>query len=161
MNKNILDAQDASIFRQRDFRFMDLAAFLCRRVKILLAILDPLDRLPQLHGNPGQDHLFGVEHHDLWPKTAADERCNHPDLFFRKPQHRGDPIANRNGCLGRVVHRKLFSFGIPTGHNPAIFHRGRGATVIVKAALDDQIRLLLSYRIVTLALDGMGVEVLR
>ncbi len=43
VEEDIMDAQDATVFSQRNLCLMDLTAFLGRRIEILLAILDPFD----------------------------------------------------------------------------------------------------------------------
>ena len=82
VQKFVVDAENLALPCQRHLRLVDLTALLRGRVEILLPILDPLDGSPQLHGQPGQQHLFGVEHHDLWPEAAADKGRDHAHLLF-------------------------------------------------------------------------------
>jgi hypothetical protein len=55
----------------------------------LLPVLDPLEGAPQAHGRPRQEHLLGVEHHDLGPEAAADERGDDSNLGLEQAQHGG------------------------------------------------------------------------
>ena len=74
--------EDGAILAQRDLRVVDLQALLRRRDEVLAAVAHPLDRPQQPQREPGDQHFFGVEHHDLRAEAAADERRHHPHLVL-------------------------------------------------------------------------------
>ena len=76
----LLDSKNLTFLGQRHFHFLDLLPLLRCGVEVLFAVFDPFHRTFELHGQPGQDHLFGVEHHDLGPESAPHKGGHDPNL---------------------------------------------------------------------------------
>ncbi len=155
----VSNTEDSSFLREGDFGVVNLAAFLSRGVEILRPVLDPLDGSLQLYGQPGDEHLLRVEHHDLGSKAAADERRDHAHLMFRQVEHGCQAIANRDGSLGGVPYRQPLAAFVPVGDNAPILHRGRRAPIVDQAASEDQIGLRFGGFVIALGLDHMSGKV--
>ena len=161
MHEDVVHAQDFAVARQGNLGLMHLAALLRGGEEVLLAVLDPLDGAAEAHGDPGNEDLFRIEHHDFGAEAAADKGRNHAHLLFGEAEHRGKPVADGDRRLGGVPDGQLLVAWVPAGHDAAVFHGGGGPAVVGKAALNQDVGLLPCHRIVTLALDGVGVEILR
>ena len=155
----ILDAQDFTVLAQCDFRPMDLIPLLGGGHEILAAILDPFDGPIELHRRPGQQHLFGVEHHNLGPERAADERRYHPHLRFGKIEHGRDAVADNNGRLGGVPHGQALHLVIPPGHDAPVLHGRGNAMIVVEPALDHYVGLFFGLGVVAFPLDDVRRQV--
>ena len=108
---------------------------------------------------PGEQDLFGVEHHDFGAEATANEGGDYPHLVFRKPQHCRKAVADGDGGLGRVPDRQVLGFVIPTGDDAAVFHRRGRAAIVVQSAANDQIGLGLGTRPVPFGLGHACIEV--
>jgi len=124
-----------------------------------VTVLDPLHRPAELHGNPGDHDLLGIEHHDLGAESAADERGNHVHLALGQAEHRGEAVANGNRCLRRVPDGELGLGRVPSSNHAAVFDGSSNPAVVVEATFDDQIRCRERRLIVALALHTVGGEV--
>ena len=121
----VMHAEDAALAGQRHLCVVHLPPLLRRRVEVLLAILGPLQRPVQPHRRPRKEELFRVEHHDLRPEAAADERRDHVDLRFEQSEHRCKPVANRDGRLRRVPDRHLLRLSRSSRPRPRDFQSRR------------------------------------
>ena len=160
MQEDIPNAQDTAVSGQGDLGIVELAAFLSRGDEILLPVLDPFDRSLQLQGEPGDEHFFGVEHHDLGTKGAADEWRDDPHLVLGQTEHAGETIADGNRSLGGVPDRQPPTAVVPVCDHAPILHGGRRPPVVEQSPLQDQIRLVLGHFVVALFLDDVGCEIL-
>ena len=77
MKKDVLDSEDLSVSGEGDLGVVDLTAFMGGRDEVLFPIFDPFDRPLEGDRGPGNQHLFGVEHHDFGPETTTDKRRDH------------------------------------------------------------------------------------
>ena len=142
----VMHADDAALAGERHLCVVHLSPLLRRRVEVLLAILGPLQRPIQPHRRPRQQHLFRVEHHDLRPEAAADERRDDVDLRFQQSEHRRKPVSNRDGSLRGVPDRHLLGLSVPVDRDGAILDRGRNAAIVMEPPLHDDVGCLLRGR---------------
>ena len=126
---------------------------------MLGAILDPFDRPLQSYCQPGQQHLLGIEHHDLRAEAAPDERCHHPHLALGKLQYGGEAIADHHRRLRGVPYCQLLGLGVPIGNDTARLDRRRAASVIVEAAAHHQCSGLSSRVVVAFSLMDAGCNI--
>ena len=118
---------------ERHFRVVHLPALLRRRVEVLLAIFGPLERPAETHRRPRQEQLLRIEHHDLRPEAAADERRDHLHLRLEQTQPLRQAVANRNRRLRGVPDRQLFRARVPSRDDGAILHRRGDAAVVAES----------------------------
>jgi hypothetical protein len=152
MQELVPNPEDPAVTGQRDLRVVDLRALLRGGEEVLGAILDPFDRPVQSDRQPGQQHLLGIEHHDLGAEAAADERRHHPHLALGHPQHGGQAVADHHRRLGGVPYRQPLGLGVPIGDDAARLDRRRAAAVVAEAATQHQGSGLSSGVVVTLFL---------
>ena len=159
VEKGVLQAENPAVGRQRQLGLVNLAALLGRGVEVFPPVLDPFHRPPQLPRQPGDDHLLGIEHHDLRPESATDERSHDTHLSFVETEHRGEAVANRDRCLGGVPDGQPAGTRVPFGNHTPVLDRRRGPPVVDQPPPDDDRCLLPSLFVVTLALDDVGCHV--
>ena len=82
VQEHVLDAENTAVARQRDLGIVGLAALMGRGEEMFEPVFDPFDRTIELHRRPRNDHLFGIEQHDLRPEAAADKRRDDAHLPF-------------------------------------------------------------------------------
>ena len=126
----VAHAEDAPVLRQRHLGLVHLSALLRRRVEVLLPILGPLERPLEPHRRPRQQQLLRVEHHDLRPEPAADERRDDAHLRFEQAEHLRQAVPDRNRRLRRVPDRQLLGPRIPFHRDGAVLDRGGDAAVV-------------------------------
>ena len=102
VQEDVVHAEDVAVPVEGDLGVMDLTAFVRGGHEILGTVFDPFDRLIQPHSCPGNQYFLLVEHHDLRPEPAADERRDHPHLPLREPKHSCQAVANHDRSLGCV-----------------------------------------------------------
>ncbi len=135
--EGVVEAEDPAVGVDGELGVVNLRTLLGRRNEVLGAVARPFDRSTEPDRRPGDEHLLRVEHHDLRPEAAADERRHHPHLVLREPEHRGETIADRDRRLRRIPDHQPLVAWIPRGDDRAPFER-RGRTPIVdQAARDD------------------------
>ena len=120
VQEHVLDAEDAAVGGERHLGVVDLAALMGGGEEMLEPVLDPFDRPVELHRHPRQQHLLGIEHHDLRAEAAADERRDHPHLPLAQAQHAGEPVAQEHRRLGRVPDRELIGARVPLATTPRV-----------------------------------------
>ena len=157
--KRIADAENLSVCGQRHFGVVHLSAFLRRREKVFLPIFRPLERPAEPDRRPRDDAFFGIEHHDLRPEAAADERCDHLDLRFEQAEHLRQTVANGNWRLRRVPDRQFFRARIPSRDDRPILDRSRNPAVVMKTPRNNDVGRRARGRVVTLCLNDMGGQV--
>jgi hypothetical protein len=123
MQEHVLDAENPAVFGKRDLGIVNLSPLVGGGEEMLQPILDPLDGPVQLHRNPGKQHFLGIEHHDLRPKAAADERRDDANLPLIEPEHAGKTVADEHRRLGRIPDRHLVGARIPLRDHAAGFDR--------------------------------------
>jgi hypothetical protein len=89
---------------------------------ILPALLHPLHRTAQAHGQVRDDNLFGV-HAALFAKTAADVRSHYAHTVLRSVQQRGQLVLDLMRVLGGVPHGQHIVLGLVVGHDAACLQR--------------------------------------
>ncbi len=159
VQEDVLDAEDAAVAVERDLGVVNLAALMRGRKEMLEPVLDPFHRTVEPHRDPRQRHLFRVEHHDLRPEAAADERRDHAHLPLAEAEHRGKAVANEHRRLRGVPDRHLVGAGVPLRHHAAGLDRRGNAVLVAKAAFEDQIGLRGGAAIIALGLADMGGDV--
>ena len=110
------------------------------RHKRLGAILDPLDRYPELLGHGGRHVLFGVDV-DLGAEAATDFRSDRADLILAHAEHRGDHRAQDVRVLRRRPDRHRALAGLEMRDDAARLHRVWHETLIEHPLLDDHLGL--------------------
>jgi len=159
VQEDVLDAQNAPVIGDRHFRVVNLSPLMGGGEEMLQPVLDPFDRPVQPHRHPRQQHLLGVEHHDLGTEAAADERRDHADLALVEPEHGGEAVADEHRRLGGIPDRHLVGAAVPLRHHAAGLDRRGDAMLIPQAALDDAIGLRRGGGIIALGLPDMGRDV--
>ncbi len=159
VQERVLDPEDAAVARQRDLRVVDLAALLGRGEEVLGTVLDPFDRLLEPEGEPGDQHLLGIEHHDLGAEAAADEGRHEPHLVLGEPEHGREAVAHRDRRLGRVPDRQLLDPCVPLRHDATVLDRRRGAAVVGEAAADHHVGLRPRRLVVPLLLGHIRCDI--
>ena len=159
VQEHVLDAEDAAVAAERHFCIVNLTALVGGGKKMFMPILDPFDRAVQLHRNPGKQYLFGIKHHDLGPKAAADERRDDANLSFVQPEHAGKAVADEHRRLRRIPDRHLVGAPIPLRDHAAGFDRRGNAVLIPEPPLDDAIGLGRRRCIIALGLADVGRDI--
>ncbi len=157
--KESLTPRMIAVARQGDLRVVDLSALLGGGDEVLRAVLDPLDRPLELEGDPGDEHLFRIEHHDLGAEAAADERGHQPHLVLGEAEHGGEAVAHGDGSLGGVPDRELLGPRVPLRDHAPVLDRRRGPAVVVEAAPDHHVGLGPGGLVIPLLLGDVGREV--
>jgi hypothetical protein len=93
------------------------------REQILPALLHPLHRPAQTHGQVRDNNLFGV-HATFFAKTTADIRRHHAHPVLRSVQQRRQLILDLMRVLGGVPHGQHIVLGLVVGHDTAGLQRG-------------------------------------
>ena len=113
------NAEDPSRLVEGDLRIVDLLPLLVGGHEVLAPVFDPLHRTPEpLRGQRHQD-LLGIKHHHLGPESAAHVGGDDPDVGLRQPEHRREPVADRNGGLRAVPDLEQAGARVPRGDDPA------------------------------------------
>ena len=95
---------------------------------MLAAVLDPLDRPPQQPRGEGDQHLLGIDQHDLHAEAAAHIRRDHGEGGLRHAQLLRDDAAGGDRRLRGVPDRERVEARIVLGDDAAGLHRlGRAA----------------------------------
>ena len=113
VHEPVAHAQDAPVPVHRQLGLVHLPPLLRRRGEALQPVLDPLERPAEPHRGPGEEHLLGIEHHDLGPEPAADERRDHPHLRLEQAEHAGETVPDGNRRLGGVPDGELLGARVP------------------------------------------------
>ena len=160
----VAHGQNTAVFINRHLGVVNLVALMGGGHKMLGPVFNPLNRTAELDGQPRHEELFGVEEHDFGAEAAADKRGDDPHLVLGETKKGGHAVAQEDGCLGGVPNGQPMGAAVPFGHHAPCFHRGGCAVVVVKAALDDGVRLgrnLVKFSAAPLHLHDMGVDVVR
>ena len=88
--------QDPAFIVEADLDFVHLTPLLVDSGEMLLPVLGPFDRPPQLHRGEGHQQLVRVEQHDLRPEAAPHVGSDHVDARFRQPEQHRQPAADRS-----------------------------------------------------------------
>jgi hypothetical protein len=161
VEKNILNAQNPSLRIERHFGVVDLRALVGGGEEVLRAVLDPLHRPAELDRHPGNQHLLGVEHHDLRAEAAADEGRDDPHLALREPEHRREAVADHHWRLRGVPDGEAIGFLVPLRHYAACFDGRRSPPVVEEAAPQDKMCALRGLRIVAARLAHVRRHIAR
>ena len=137
-----LEAQrrDRAVALRGDLDVVDLIAAVDHRLEALRARLDVLDRAFELHRNPAQDGLFGIDV-ELGAETAADFRGDRPNLVLRQPEHHRELRAQQMRNLGSGVDRELLHPGVVVRDDRARLDRYRRHALVDDALLDRHVGL--------------------
>ena len=119
----------------------DMIAPVRRRQIILLPLLNPLHRHPQLLRHHKRDDLLRVQV-KLAPEPAPDIRRNHPYLMLRMPRNQRQQQPNQMRNLRRRPHRHMISPRIIIRHNRPPLHRIRNQPLIHNPLRNPHLRAL-------------------
>src|SRR6516162_10640001 len=102
------------------------------------AVLDPFNGPLESDCHPGQQHLLGIEHHDLGAEAAADERSHHPHLTRSDSfSMAARPLRTTTGAwvVSHTVSRSALASQSATTPRVSI---GGAAAVVAEAATQNQ-----------------------
>ena len=105
------------------------------RQHILPALLHPLHRTAQAHGQVRDDKLFGV-HATFFAKPTTDVRGHDAHPVLRSVQQRGYLISDLMWMLGGVPHGQQVVLGLVVGHDAPGLQRRRRQTLHAVALPD-------------------------
>ena len=124
----VAQGQQAALGVVSDLDLVHLPALLVDGGEMLLPVLGPLHRPPELHRGVGHEQLVRVEEHDLRPEPAAHVRRDDLDVRLRQSEQDRQPATNRCRRLRGVEHGELALRCRPSGPDrPALQRAGGGA----------------------------------
>ncbi len=129
MNEVVIEGKHAALVIEANLDLVHLATLLVDRGEMLLAVLGPFDRVPQLHGCERDQQLVRVEEHDLRSEAPAHVWGDHVDVRFGKPEEHGEAASNRGRRLRGVVDGESVVGFRPSGPHRSAFHWARGAAL--------------------------------
>ena len=107
---------------------------------VFLAVLDPLDRAAQHHGDVGNSDLFGEEA-GFFAEASPNVGGHHTNAALRAVQHLNETFSDVVGMLGGVPDGEQVFRRLVIGHQPPGFHGRRGQPLHVEPLPDHPVCL--------------------
>ena len=135
------EAEQAAVRGGADLEVAPGLARVVQRDEVLVPVLDPLDRAPRPHGQPGHEEVLGVEL-AAGAEAAADVGLDEPHRVLGEVEEAGQQGAVEVLDLGRAPYRQPAAVGVDLGQQAARLQRDRGVALHAQPVAHDDVGLV-------------------